>query len=241
MRKFIFFLICFFVECEAVPFSVSKDEVLEILRAELSQKITTHDFQVSLDNWSDAWGKSKNLKEAPLLSLTELSLVADQRRFTTILNIGEKFSRKLIGRIDWLIEIPVLTNPINSNFVITESDISWQKFPADRITSTMAAKKEDLLGKTSRRGVLKLGMPINLNELQSPVVIKKGDTVQVSYKSRALEITARALAKSDGSIGEMIYFEPLSQSHNGNEPNRQKKIIQAKVVGPSLAEIVRLL
>lgn len=238
MRKFIFFLLCFFVECEAGPFVISKEHVLEMLKAELSQQVAANDFQISLDNWLDVWGKSEDATKTPLLSVTNVSLMTDQRRFAAVLSIEGGASRKLVGKIDWLIEIPVLNNPINSNRTITESDITWQKFSADKVTPTMITKKEDLLGKTSKYSVLRLGVPINLSELQCPVVIKKGDTVQVNYKSRTLEITARALAKSNGSIGETIFFEPLSQG-NGNEFNSSKKTIQAKVIGPNVAEIVR--
>lgn len=238
MRKFVFFLLCFFVECEAETLAVSKEQVVEALQAELSQKVAANDFQITLDNWLEAWGKSGDLTTTPTVNLTNISLMTDQRRFTAVLNVGDGPSRKLIGKIDWLIELPVLKTPINSNLMITESDITWQKFPADKITATMITKKEDLLGKTSKYSVLKLGVPINLNELQSPIVIKKGDTVQISYKTRTLEVTARAMAKSNGSIGETIFFEPFSQN-SGNEQNNQKKVIQAKVMGPNAAEIAR--
>jgi flagella basal body P-ring formation protein FlgA len=75
--------------------------------------------------------------------------------------------------------------------------------------------------------------------LQKPLVIRRGETVQVTYKSHSFAVTNVAKAQGDGGVGDMITLEVTSQGDCVNPSVVKRKIIHAQIVGPAMAQIVR--
>jgi flagella basal body P-ring formation protein FlgA len=229
MLRTLFFLLSFFVDCNAAP--TLKDLLLESLKGDISQKITAPDFNIALSNWSVLWEPKDFVKEdspQTKLSFTNLTVEDDQRRFSVEFQWDQNVTKKLVGTIEWMVSVPVLKNPLSPGSIIQESDITFQKHKADRLTAQIITKVEDLVGKTARNQMLKMGTPLTTTELQSPVLVRRGERVQVTYRSNALVVSASGLAKSQGCLGDMITIE--------SGPN---KSIQAKVVGINQAEVQR--
>lgn len=217
---------------------ITKDTIIGHLKSAISQEVIAQEFQIHIDHWIDQWGNLKEGEGADSIVIQQLSIQTDQRQFSANVIIGSNPPRKILGKIEWLIEIPVLKNPIAKSDIISESDIGWQKFPADKLSPSTVTKKEELLGKTSKHTPIKIGSPVNRSDLQSPLIVKKGDGVQISYKSPSMVITTQATALSNGSFGESIMLE-TSSSKDGSGPVI-KKTIQAKITGPNQAEIGRI-
>jgi flagellar basal body P-ring formation protein FlgA len=206
-----------------------KETVVSFIKANVSQKISAQDFNIILENWTDAWEKENTIDAT--LTANELSLQNDQRRFTIHVNGLKGGSKKLMGKIEWLTEVPTLNRPIGPDEIIQESDIVMQKVDADRLTATQIKNIPDLIGKTAKNAMLKAGAPLNKSEIQSPLVIKKGNIVTITYKKGNLRISTQGVAEKDGYADEMIPFE----TQNGSSEKRLKKIIHAKVVSSNSA------
>ena len=181
------------------------------------------DFEVILDN------KRQNCSEADV-SISDLKLQPDQRRFTAIVACGKAEAAKtypIRGRIQLLSEIPVLTRTINPGEVISEADLTWRKIPINKVNSNVLTAQADIIGKAAQHRLLQPGHPLQRSDLKAPKLIKRGELVTVVYKEDGMVIRVQAVAKHDAAKGESITLQsPLS--------NRE---IQAVVVAPHHAEI----
>jgi flagella basal body P-ring formation protein FlgA len=76
-------------------------------------------------------------------------------------------------------------------------------------------------------------MPVERSVLKNPTIIKRGDMVDVVYRSQCLVVSAKGQATQDLACGDTGTFET---QHDNSKQNVKK--ISAKVVGPSTAEII---
>lgn len=220
----LFFFFSFFLEVHVEAEQFTKTAIEKSLVAEIMQKVSFSEFDVSLDTWQSAWA---NTKENKVLNIIELDMSPDQKRFKAVVSWGEGTTKKVSGKIKKFITVPVLSTPIAHQSPINESHLSYVQFSEDLINQGMALRKEDLVGKTLKSGrSLNLNKPLLMSDIEVPVVIKKGEQVRIKYVSPHFEISVVGVAKSNGCIGERISFDAAA-----------KKIIQATVLHSGVAEI----
>ncbi len=209
------------------PFS--QEELKTLLKDYLQTRISlAGDFEVNLTNQRLTIPRKT---EADKLNVIDVTMSENQQTFEARIEqiSGEEkiILQPLLGKIQSLAEIPTLTRAVMPGEEIVEADITWQKIPSARLSQTFITRKEDVIGKISISKVLQPGQPLYRSDVKAPVVIKKGDMVTVSYRSDGLFLSSQLQASQDGGRGEMIRFvSPVS-----------KKEVQAKVLGPSEAEI----
>ena len=102
-----------------------------------------------------------------------------------------------------MIDVPVLTRQLGRNDVIAASDLTTKAFPDRQLRKETVTDMAQLVGQ-SPRAVISMGRPIRLNELSAPIVIKKGDAVQMTYTNKYMSIKATGIALQDGAKGELI-------------------------------------
>ena len=231
MLKIVFFFLCYFTQVE-FGFSAVKDHVTQELAQRFGEKLAGMDFEVKLNSFPTKLDKLEPEK----VSVKEAELNANQRNFNGALEVEGMGIIKISGQILLQTEVPVLKKPLGAGEVITPQDIIWIKYGADKISSSMVTQSDDLVGKTARHGVLKMNTPLFKSALQKPVVIKKGESVKVVYKSPSIEVANILAAKTDGSVGDVLTFETIQQVGSSGQT---KKLVQARVVGPGEAEIMR--
>jgi len=228
--RYIFFFISFFIEIsvEAEPFT--KLSVEKSLVAEVLQKVSFTDFEAIVDTWQENWAKVNGDKP---INIIELNVTTDQKRFNAVVSWGDPadggISKKIAGKIQKFIMLPVLATPISQQAPIGEENLSYVRFSEDQINQGTALRKEDIFGKTLRAGrSLQLNKPLQFSDLEVPIIIKKGEEVRVHYFDPCFEVSILAIAKSNGGAGQKISFEV------GTE---KKKTIQATVLNSGQAEI----
>ncbi len=224
------FFISFFIEIDVKAEPFTKIAVEKHLTAELMQKVTITDFEISTDTWQSNW---TDLTEDKPLTIVELDVTPDQKKFYATISWGDVKNggnlKKISGKIQKYRVVPVLTNSIAHQSEIKESDIKYVRFVEEQLYPGMILNKEDLIGKVLKNGrSLQLDKPLQISDVEVPVVIKKGEEVRVIYIDPFFEISIVATARNNGSVGERISFDV------GTE---KKKIIQARVVSAGLAEI----
>ena len=85
---------------------------------------------------------------------------------------------------------------------------------------------DEVIGMAARRP-LREGAAVSLHDVSAPVVIKRGDMVQVSYEADGIKLVLQAKAMSDASTGDTVnVVNPAS-----------KKIVQAVASGPGAAVV----
>lgn len=230
LLRYIFFTLSFFIEVEVKAEVFTKISVEKSLVAEIMQKVAFTDFEVAVDTWQTGWANSTDDKS---LNIIELSVTPDQKRFNAVIAWGDPAKggviKKISGNIKKFMMLPILSAPVGQKTVITESNISYVRFSDDQINPGMALRKEDIVGKFLKAGrSLQFDKPLQMSDLEVPVLIKKGEEVRIKYVDRFFEISIVATAKSNGCAGERISFEV------GTE---KKKTIQATVLGSGQAEI----
>ncbi len=167
------------------------------------------------------------------ITIDEVTIPPQQRSFQAFLKLktGEKIS--VSGKIEWMTNIPILLRAIGPAEVINLSDIGTQAYPVDQLSAMVVMDGADLIGKSSAHTIIKPGLPVERSLLKNPTIIKRGDIVDVAYRTQHLTVSTKAHATQDLACGDTGTFE--IQRHGSNEQARK---ISAKVVGPSTAEII---
>lgn len=234
MMKLLILMIfsCIFIHAEepSAKQGFSKQDLVDFLRPLLGAKINTKDFDIVIEKMpTESTSENVSLKEA---TVDELVVPSQQRSFQVSLKLpsGEKIS--CAGKIEWMANIPVLLRPIGPGDIINVSDVGYQSYPVDHLTAMVVMDGNDIVGKSSAHTIIKPGLPVERSLLKNPTIIKRGDMVDVVYRSQCLIVSAKAQATQDLACGDTGTFE--TQHDN----IKQTKKISAKVIGPSTAEIL---
>jgi flagella basal body P-ring formation protein FlgA len=207
------------------------DELKQFIKADLSQRIQVQDFNVSIDNWSDAMEKEK----VPLDKLTvrDVTFQNDQRKYSIQIDGFTKGVLKFNGKIEWLADVPVLNRAISPGEKISDDDVTTQTANVDRLTALHIRDKADLVGKTAKNVLLKPGVILSKNDVQAPIIIKKGALTRIIYKKGSLQISTTAIATKDSHFGDQGVFEIIGQETS----KAPKKTIYAVATDYNLARV----
>ena len=107
------------------------------------------------------------------------------------------------GRIERLVKVPVLREPMRKGTVISKYDIEYKAISRRSLTGEIMLSAENLIGMTPRR-VLLADSPINSNEIEQPKAVAKGESITMIFNNRGLTLTAKGQALEDGAKGDKI-------------------------------------
>jgi flagella basal body P-ring formation protein FlgA len=110
---------------------------------------------------------------------------------------------RVSGKIERLVDVPVLLDTLSVGSVIRERDIQIVAVPAHSINHDVILSAQDLVGQTPRRMVI-AGKPIKVRDVESPRIVNRGDQVTMIYKSGGMQLTARGKAMDFGSKGDNV-------------------------------------
>jgi flagella basal body P-ring formation protein FlgA len=106
-------------------------------------------------------------------------------------------------------DVLVLNRGIAAGETISLADISIEKRDASRIAGAALANPVDAVGKTARR-VLSAGTLLSANDVVSPRLVKRGDTVELVSRRNGLEVRMTGRALSDAGQDERVSVENAS-------------------------------
>lgn len=106
--------------------------------------------------------------------------------------------------------------------IVEAADVVWSK--AATAPAGAPTDPDAVIGMAARRPV-RAGQAVSTRDVQTPIVIKAGDLVTVTYEAVGISLSLQAKAITPGGVGGTISIQnPTSQ-----------KIVQAVVVGPGQA------
>jgi flagellar basal body P-ring formation protein FlgA len=163
--------------------------------------------------------------EATEITVEALRYAPGSGRFSALLvgTVGDQIRFRLPaeGRVQELIELPVLARPVAAGEVITAADLDWITAAPNRLRPTSVTAAEQVIGSEARRP-LQPGRVLSERDLQAPRLVLRGHTVQLVYAKPGLQLRALGIAQADGALGDLVRVVNLDS----------RRQLQGVVVGP---------
>jgi len=140
------------------------------------------------------------------------------------------------GKQEWSLYVPVqiqriasfyvASRPISRGHSISENDIQLVKKDLNHVRGRYIKEHKKLLGMIAKRRI-QMGKTFNPKYLRPPIVVKKGDAVDIIALTQSLEIRMSGKAITAGAKGDRIQVRNSSS----------KRLIEATVLHSGLVEI----
>lgn len=111
--------------------------------------------------------------------------------------------RPVAGSYTALVDVPVVTRQLTKMDVIEEKDITLKATPEKLLRKDTVLDPKQLVGLSPRNGI-SANRPIHANEISAPILIKRGDIVEMGYNTPYISIKTTGIALEDGVKGGPI-------------------------------------
>lgn len=183
--------------------------------------------------WSDELHPRSELKvrftrpfAKEVVDVIDIHWEPSTHRFIAVLEFeGEQYAR-VTGVAQALVEIPVPLRSIESGEILQRSDLTTKTVPAMSLNSGIVDDLADLVGQEARRTIL-AGRPVQVNNIVSPRIIDRNESVTMIYNTGGLSIVGRGRSLSSASIGDIVRIAPSA----GGTP------IEAEVVSAGVVRV----
>lgn len=184
---------------------IDKDLIIETVRNGLKEKGIDGKFKLSLYTQNPQIILSPNLPQS--LELETISYSPSNDFFEAKLYAPSKehavSELTLTGKVERLIEVPVLNRTIRTGEVISKNDIDWVDMTDRDVQHDILLNTDDLIGMTPRRMVMS-GKVIRDRDVELPNVIKRGDNIVIMFEMGSMSLTAEGRALEDGAKDDLI-------------------------------------
>ncbi|WP_337995998.1 flagellar basal body P-ring formation chaperone FlgA [Oleispirillum naphthae] len=99
--------------------------------------------------------------------------------------------------------VPVLAATVNRGDIIQAADVTVAHVRTGLLQGGAVTDPYALVGKQARR-TIKEGMPVKASQVQTPVLINRGDPVIIYYALKSMNLTAKGKALDAGGQGDVI-------------------------------------
>ncbi|WP_149752716.1 flagellar basal body P-ring formation chaperone FlgA [Rubripirellula obstinata] len=144
-------------------------------------------------------------------------------------------ARKLAGPVSCEITINLTAHPmivvasrtLGRGELLRRTDLELKPIQADKMPSDAATEIVQLVGKEAR-APLRSGQPISQSDVGSPILIHRGDLIEIRVLGGGVSVSTNAKAMGNGAKGELIELETM---------NPRKRLV-ARVADIGVAEIL---
>lgn len=120
----------------------------------------------------------------------------------------------------------VALRPLNRGDIIRAADVEVRSFEEPPRRMKAATELKNVVGREVLRSIGS-GQPIDEQQLRRPLLVRRGQVVQVQAKAAGVVVTTTARATEDGAAGDIIVLQSIE--------NREK--YSASVTGLQRAEV----
>ena len=186
-------------------FIVSREDVEGRVRAQLADRMPGSEFAVELANINFRLHAAGDANDT--FALEDLAFDAHARRFEAIVAApaGSTMAHRarVSGRVHKMIAVQVPRRPISKGEIIRAADLETVRLKMDQAPSDIAIEPGALVGKAAVRG-LRAGQPVNVRDIERPVLVTKDSLVTLILQGPFMRLTARGKALDAGSQGDVI-------------------------------------
>ncbi|NBX65998.1 MAG: flagella basal body P-ring formation protein FlgA [Proteobacteria bacterium] len=168
--------------------------------------------------------------DMPRVEVADFSMPQSGGPFSAIIRVaasgGKPETVTLRGMAERLVHVPVLKRTMKNGTIIEATDITWVTKPAAGIRRDIILDEASLIGTTPRKAVA-AGIVLRPDDLQTPLMIKRGAPVTMVYETGGMYITAKGRAMEDGAYGQTIKVSNVGSN----------KQLEAQVTGSRIVTV----
>jgi flagellar basal body P-ring formation protein FlgA len=188
-----------------------------------------NDLDIKLND-QNPWVLPIHVKK-PILKAVNIKADLPKQTITATIEAydsNKKIAEKTVeGILQEMVTVPVFLTRVATNTTITDDMLGEQRLPKTAVAAGTVLAKNDVVGMVAKRA-LSPQKPILATSLTAPILIKRNDLVTIRYIKGTMQLETRARAMANGAKDEWVQLMNLSS----------KKLLEARVIGPQLAEIV---
>ena len=139
---------------------------------------------------------------------------------------GETSTVKSAGRVQEIVEVPVLARPIERGETIRREDRAWGSFARASVRVDAMRDIGDLVGLQAVRR-LNGGRVVRAGDVAMPWLVRRGDPLSLVLKRAGLEIAGPGVALDPGRHGEPVRIQNATSG----------EVREAVVVGPRRVQV----
>lgn len=204
--------------------TIEREEIEDHILAALIDKGVNPDMSVAVSNRSLRLHVSSSSDAS--ITVENVSYDSRTKRFSAFVSTPGSNSLRVTGRLQRILDVPVLNRRVLKNELIRSEDIDWIRTPSERVQHDIVMHLDDLVGKTPKRG-LRAGYPIRSSDVRRPILVKKGSLVTMVLKTPLMTLTSQGKAIDEGSDGDVIRITNTQSN----------KVVQAVVSGAGMVAI----
>lgn len=128
--------------------------------------------------------------------------------------------------VDIYREVAVITKSLSKGHLISKDEIQLQRVNTSSISQNYVEDAANVLGMELKRS-LTSGSIVKLSDIREPDLVRKGESVEVTYRGGSITVSSAGTALSNGHMGQSIKILNT----------QSRRIIDARVVGHGLTEV----
>lgn len=110
---------------------------------------------------------------------------------------------RVTGLATLTVPVPVPVRKLMPDHIVTEADLQVVALPHSRVGGFAITSPEDIVGMEVKR-VLTRGRPVMKQSVTPPIIVDRGDRVEIVYKKGRMNLTAPGKAVGSAAKGEEV-------------------------------------
>ncbi len=159
---------------------------------------------ISLPETEDRTFEISDLRYEPLKEYFEATIVAPSK---------EKPLKRIqvAGEVQKFISLPVLKTTMKNGDIISIGDLDFIDVAVKNLPKDIILDADKIAGMTPRR-IVTAGKPVAFNDMQSPRMVGRGETVTLVFKDGGMVVSTKGKSMQDGVMGEMVRVTNITSS-----------------------------
>jgi flagella basal body P-ring formation protein FlgA len=151
-----------------------------------------------------------------------------QRFLISFSTAGGEMQIPLYTDVTLATQVVMAIRPIERGSTLTAADVELRtvEIAISSELQTPVVNMEAVIGMEAKSS-LQAGQIVFTDQVQSPILVKRGDVIAVSSRGRGIRVRTTAVAREDGARGELVQVESLET----------KKRYEVRVVGSREAAV----
>ena len=187
--------------------SVSRKWLEEVFKKYIMQNTPWNQGDIAIENV-----RSSGIPVIPAGELTySIRPVSSRERLTGNVSIsvdlyvdGEMVrSLDVLGQVEIFENVYFASRPLRRDDMITASDLEIHRMNVTDYLDRYATRPDQV---QNRRVIYEVGVhkPLELRDLDKPLVIKRGDPVRIVFEAPGLMVSAKGRANADAGVGDTV-------------------------------------